>query len=106
MLVLRSASNYTVQAQGQTSSQFLAGKNSGGLSGYIEALNDAYQVGSMVAKELSAKWNLRPSNPLQQVNAVLGMLQIALLSISVNSLLKTAKEESTLMGSVATIPSQ
>src|SRR6516162_2349039 len=57
VLVLRSASNYTVQPRGQTPAQFLASDNSGGLSGYQESLNDVYQVGSIVVKKLSTRWN-------------------------------------------------
>jgi purine nucleoside permease len=57
VLVLRSASDYTVQPQGQTPTQYLASYNSGGLSGYQESLNDVYQVGSIVVKTLSNHWN-------------------------------------------------
>ena len=57
LLVLRSASDYTVQPQGQTPAQFLASENSGGLSGFQEALNDVYQVGSIVVKKLSFHWD-------------------------------------------------
>ena len=57
VLVLRSASDYTVQPQGQTPAKYLASYNSGGLSGYQESLNDVYQVGSIVVKTLSNHWN-------------------------------------------------
>jgi len=57
LLVLRSASDYTVQPQGQTPAQFLASENSGGLSGFQEALNDVYQVGGIVVKKLSSHWD-------------------------------------------------
>jgi purine nucleoside permease len=57
LLVLRSASDYTVQPEGRTPAQFLAGENSGGLSGYREALDDVYQVASIVVKELSSNWS-------------------------------------------------
>jgi purine nucleoside permease len=56
LLVLRSGSDYTIQPEGQTPAQFLARDNSGGLSGYQEALNDVYQVASIVVKELSSNW--------------------------------------------------
>jgi purine nucleoside permease len=56
LLVLRGGSDYTVQPQGQTPAQFLAAENSGGLSGFQVALNDLYQVGSIVVKQLSANW--------------------------------------------------
>jgi purine nucleoside permease len=55
--VLRSGSDYTIQPKGQTPAQFLAGENSGGLSGYLEALNDVYQVASIVVKKLSSNWS-------------------------------------------------
>lgn len=58
LLVLRSASDYTVQPQGLTPAQFLASENSGGLSGFQEALNDVYQVGSIVVKKLSSHWDI------------------------------------------------
>jgi len=57
VLVLRSGSDYTIQPQGQTPAQFLDSENSGGLSGYQEALNDVYQVGSIVVKKLSTNWD-------------------------------------------------
>ncbi len=40
LLVLRGGSDYTVQPRGKTPAQFLATENSGGLSGFQEALND------------------------------------------------------------------
>ena len=57
LLVLRGGSNYTIQPQGETPAQFLASQNSGGLSGFQEALTDLYQVGSIVVMQLSTKWN-------------------------------------------------
>ena len=54
LLVLRGGSDYTVQPQGETPAQYLASENSGGLSGFQEALNDLYQVGSIVVRQLSA----------------------------------------------------
>jgi purine nucleoside permease len=56
-LVLRGASDYTVQPQGQTPADLLASENSGDLSGFQEALNNLYQVGSIVVKELSTNWS-------------------------------------------------
>jgi purine nucleoside permease len=58
LLVLRSASDYTVQPEGQTPDQFLANQTSGGLSGFVEALSDVYQVGSIVVKNISANWHI------------------------------------------------
>jgi purine nucleoside permease len=57
LMVLRGGSDYTVQPQGQTPAQFLAAENSGGLSGFQEALNDLYQVGSIVVIQLSTNWS-------------------------------------------------
>ena len=56
LLVLRSASDYTVQPRGKTPAQLLASNNSGGLSGFQESLNDVYQVGSIIVKTLSSNW--------------------------------------------------
>jgi purine nucleoside permease len=56
LLVLRGGSDYTVQPRGDTPAQFLAIENSRGLSGFQEALNDLYQVGSIVLMELSTNW--------------------------------------------------
>jgi purine nucleoside permease len=56
LLVLRGGSDYTVQPQGETPAQFIATQNSNGLSGFQEALDDLYQVGSIVVRELSTKW--------------------------------------------------
>jgi purine nucleoside permease len=56
LLVLRGGSDYTVQPQGETPAQFLATQQSNGLSGFQEALNSLYQIGSIVVRELSTKW--------------------------------------------------
>jgi len=57
LLVLRSASDYTIQPEGQSPAQFLTNENAGGLSGFQEALNNVYQVGSIVVKTLSSNWD-------------------------------------------------
>jgi purine nucleoside permease len=57
LLVLRSASDYTVQPQEETPAQFLVGETSGGLSGFVEALSDVYKVGSIVVKNISSHWD-------------------------------------------------
>jgi purine nucleoside permease len=62
LLILRSASDYTVQPQGQTPAQFLFNENNGGLSGFQESLNDVYQVGSTVVKTLSTHWDQYQNN--------------------------------------------
>lgn len=56
-MVLRGGSDYNVQAQGQTPAQYLAAFNSGGFSGFQEALNNLYQVGSIVVPHLSRNWD-------------------------------------------------
>jgi purine nucleoside permease len=61
LMVLRSASDYTVQPRGRTPAEFLAGENSGGLSGFQEALDNVYQVGSIVVRKLSSDWDTRPN---------------------------------------------
>jgi purine nucleoside permease len=63
LLVLRAGSDYTVQPKDQTPAQFLASENSGGLSGFTEALNDLYLVGSIVVKHLSANWSSYANQP-------------------------------------------
>ena len=57
LLVLRAGSDYTVQPKDQTPAQFLSSENSGGLSGFTEALSNLYLVGSIVVKNLSANWS-------------------------------------------------
>ena len=57
LLVLRSASDYTIQPEGETPAEFLASDNSGGLSGFVEALSDVYEIGSIVVKEISSNWD-------------------------------------------------
>jgi hypothetical protein len=47
---LSSRRDYNVQPQGETPADFLASDNSGGLSGFIEALNDVYQVVALLSK--------------------------------------------------------
>ena len=56
LLVLRGASDYTVQPRRKTPAKLLASDNSGGLSGFQESLNDVYQVGSIIVKTLSSNW--------------------------------------------------
>jgi purine nucleoside permease len=61
VLVLRTASNYSVPAQGQTAAQLLASESSTDtathLSAFIPSLEAAYRVGSPVVKALSSEWN-------------------------------------------------
>jgi purine nucleoside permease len=62
LLVLRGGSDYTVQPQGTTPAQFIATQNSNGLSGFQEALDNLYQVGSIVVRELSNEWKTHDQN--------------------------------------------
>jgi len=57
-LVLRTASNYTMQYQGLTAAESLAGEKltGKGYSAYIPALESAYRVGSKVVLELAENW--------------------------------------------------
>jgi purine nucleoside permease len=57
VLVLRTASNYSMQYPGETAAQSLAGENAGGYSAYLPALLAAYRVGSKVAGELADHWD-------------------------------------------------
>ena len=59
VLVLRTGSNYTVPAKGQTAAQLLESEASEDdvLSGYVESLEAAYKVGSPVANELAGHWD-------------------------------------------------
>ncbi len=58
ILVLRTASNYSAPAKGQTAAELLASEtnSTGGLSAFIPSLQAAYGVGSVVVNELSAHW--------------------------------------------------
>ena len=60
LLVLRTASNYTMQCEGMTAVQSLTGENLAkkGYTAYIPALEAAYKVGSKVVDELSTNWKL------------------------------------------------
>jgi len=56
VLVLRTASNYTMQHPGITAAQSLAGETKEHFSAYVPALESAYGVGSRVVRELVAGW--------------------------------------------------
>jgi purine nucleoside permease len=58
VMVLRSASNYSVPPPGETAAQLLAGEANGtGYSAFIESLAAAYTAGSPVVLELARHWN-------------------------------------------------
>jgi len=62
LLVLRTASNYTMQPPGQTAAQHLLAENTGysGLSASVEA---AYRVGSVVVDDIVAHWDSYRDTP-------------------------------------------
>lgn len=56
LLVLRTASNFTMQHPGQTALQSLSGENAGDYSGFIPSLEAAYRVGSVAVRALVEDW--------------------------------------------------
>jgi purine nucleoside permease len=57
VLVLRSASDFSVPYPGQTAAQLLAGDSSGtGYSTLLESLQDVYLTGSAVVNEIVDNW--------------------------------------------------
>jgi purine nucleoside permease len=57
VLVLRSASDYTVQFPGQTAAQLLGTDNASDVpSGFAESITSAYETGSVVVEELVRNW--------------------------------------------------
>jgi purine nucleoside permease len=54
VLILRTASDYTVPPPGKTAADLLAANESGGLSGFSESLASAFAVASPVVRELAA----------------------------------------------------
>jgi purine nucleoside permease len=58
VLVLRTGSDYTVPAAGQTVTQLLAGEaqEDAALSAYMPSLEAAYRVGSTVVNEIAGNW--------------------------------------------------
>ncbi len=64
-LVLRTASNYSMQYPGETALQSLTHENSGGYSAFIPSLTAAYRVGSRVVNEISDHWDKYADHPPQ-----------------------------------------
>jgi purine nucleoside permease len=57
VLVLRTGSDYTIPASGQTVAQLLASDaGEASLSAYVPALEAAYRVGSTVVNEIAGNW--------------------------------------------------
>ena len=57
-LVLRTASNYSMQYPGETAAESLAHEHAGGYSAFIPSLVAAYRVGSRVVDEIATHWDL------------------------------------------------
>lgn len=55
-LVLRTASNYTMQPRGATAAESLAGETAGDLSAFLPSLEAAWRVGHPVVLELVTHW--------------------------------------------------
>ena len=56
-MVLRAASNFSMQWPGGTAIESLAGEKIGEYSAYAAALEAAYRVGSKVVHEITENWN-------------------------------------------------
>ncbi|MDQ8205480.1 purine nucleoside permease [Pelagicoccus sp. SDUM812003] len=56
VLVLRTASNFSMQPPGVTAAENLSGEKKGGYSAFIPSLEAAYDVGSAVIRELVENW--------------------------------------------------
>lgn len=58
VLVLRTASNFSMQYEGVTAVESLSGEKKGGYSAFIPAVDNAYRVGSVVLKEIVNDWEI------------------------------------------------
>ncbi len=56
VLVLRTASNFTMQHAGLSAAESLSGEKKGGYSAYLPALENAYRVGGVVLRALLDDW--------------------------------------------------
>lgn len=56
VMVLRTGSNFDMQAEGMTAAQSLAEENGGAYSAYLPSLEAAFLVGSRVAMEIQDHW--------------------------------------------------
>jgi purine nucleoside permease len=57
VLVLRTASNFSMQYEGITASESLSGEKKGSYSAYRPSLDAAYRVGSKVVNEIASEWD-------------------------------------------------
>jgi purine nucleoside permease len=58
VMVLRTASNFTMQHEGITAQESLSGERKGGYSAFIPSLENAYRVGRVVVDEIVDNWTL------------------------------------------------
>ncbi|MEM6702770.1 MAG: purine nucleoside permease [Acidobacteriota bacterium] len=58
VMVLRSGSNFTMQPDGATAAESLAGEKKGSYSAYLPSLEALWRVGSPVVEELLAGWEV------------------------------------------------
>ncbi len=63
VLMLRAASNYTMQWPGATAHQSKTGESLGGYSAFIPSIENAYAVGSPIVRELVAGWESYRTTP-------------------------------------------
>ena len=56
-LVLRTASNYSMQYEGISAAESLSGEKKGGYSAFLPSLEAAYRVGQPVVEELVTQWD-------------------------------------------------
>ena len=56
VLVLRTGSDFDQPVPGETAAASLARNKIGKYTGYVPSLENAYRVGSVVVKEIVAKW--------------------------------------------------
>tara|TARA_B110000037_G_scaffold222271_2_gene296437 strand:+ start:37592 stop:39679 length:2088 start_codon:yes stop_codon:yes gene_type:complete len=56
VLVLRTASNFSMQYEGVTAVESLSGEKKGGYSAFIPAVDNAYRVGSVVLRNIIEGW--------------------------------------------------
>jgi purine nucleoside permease len=63
VMVLRTASNYSVPGKGDTAADLVAVDGSNNLSAFVPALEAALRVGSIVVDQLASHWALYESRP-------------------------------------------
>ncbi|EDY81331.1 Purine nucleoside permease (NUP) family [Verrucomicrobiia bacterium DG1235] len=62
VLVLRTASNFSMQPPGVSAADNLSGEKKGGYSAFIPSLEAAYDVGSLVIREIVGNWETYREN--------------------------------------------